>query len=85
MILWYPPLAEEVNGIIQHYTVNVIERHTGRQWRFLSVDQALHVGGLHPYYYYDFNVSATTISSGPFSATYSTQTDPERKCHFLLW
>lgn len=79
MLTWSLPPPTEINGAIQHYTVNVIERHTGRQWTFFVVDRALHVGSLHPYYYYEYNVSATTTGEGPFSATYSVQTKQECK------
>lgn len=77
MLTWSPPLPLEVNGAIQHYTVNVVERHTSIHWTFYVVDQTLHVGGLHPHYHYSCNVSATTVGSGPFSATLSLQTLPE--------
>lgn len=79
MLTWSTPPPVEVNGAIQHYTVNVVERHTGIQWTFFVVDRTLHVGGLHPHYYYDLNVSATTIGRGPFSASYSLQTQSEGK------
>lgn len=79
MLIWSLPPPVEVNGAIQHYTVIIVERHTGRQWTFLPVDQQLHVGSLHPYYYYDFNVSATTVGRGPFTTIHSIQTLPESK------
>ena len=79
MIFWSSPPPLEVNGVIRHYTVVAVERHTGRQWIFFAVDSDLHVGSLHPYYYYDFNVSATTIGPGPFSDAFTVLTDPERK------
>lgn len=82
MLFWSPPPPLEVNGRIRHYTVEAVERHTGRQWTFFAVDPDLHVGSLHPYYYYDFNVSATTIGVGPFSVVYTVLTDPERK-HYV--
>jgi len=57
--------------------VKARERHTGRGWTFFAVDADLHIGSLHPYYFYDFNISATTIGMGPFSSTYSVLTLPE--------
>ena len=82
---WSTPPPLEVNGAIRYYTVNAIERYTGRQWTFFAIDTDLHIGSLHPYYFYDFNVSATTIGRGPFSSTHSVLTDPERKSmqHFV--
>ena len=75
---WSPPPLE-TNGTVRYYTVEVVERHTGREWTFFAVDADLHLGSLHPYYYYDFIVSATTTGMGPFSDVYSVRTLPERK------
>lgn len=77
MLAWSPPPSLEINGAIRHYTVHVVERQTGIEWTFVVVDETLNIGGLHPYYQYDFNVSATTIGRGPISATYSVQTQQE--------
>ncbi len=79
MLFWSPPPPLDVNGIIRHYTVKAVERHTGRQWTFFAVNTDLHVGSLHPYYYYDFNLSATTVGEGPYSSAFTLLTDPERK------
>ena len=81
MLMWSPPPVIDKNGEIEHYVVNVVERYTGRQWTFVVVDVTLHVGGLHPHYYYDCNVSAYTIGSGPYSSTYSVLTAAEGECH----
>ena len=81
MLQWSTPPPLDINGIIRHYTVSAVERHTGRQWTFFAIEPDFHVGSLHPFYYYDFNVSATTVGPGPFSSRYSILTDQERK----LW
>lgn len=78
-LIWLPPLPLEINGVIRHYMVNVVERHTGARWTFFSVEQTLNVGGLHPHYYYDYNVSAVTVGLGPFSGNYTVQTLSECK------
>jgi len=80
MLMWSPPPLTDRNGDIEHYAVIVVERYTGRQWTFVVVDVFLHVGGLHPYYYYDCNVSAYTIGFGPYSSTYSVLTAAEGEC-----
>ena len=72
---WSPPPLLEVNGVIQYYRVIITERHTGRTWTFFAVDDDIHIGSLHPYYYYDCTVSAYTIGAGPFSQTVSVQTN----------
>ncbi len=79
MLVWSPPPPIEINGVITHYTVNVVERHTGRQWTFVVIDNTLHVGGLHPHHYYDCIVSAVTIGNGPFSDVLSVITETEGK------
>ena len=84
MLEWSPPPPLETNGAVRYYTVEAVERHTGREWTFFAVDADLHIGSLHPYYYYDFNVSATTIGMGPFSTVYSVLTLPERKLYTML-
>ena len=81
MLFWDPPPSLEINGVIQYYTVEAVERHTGRQWVFFAVNPNLNIGSLHPYYYYDFNVSATTVGRGP-SAVFTVLTHPDRK--FIL-
>ena len=81
MLFWSPPPPRDVNGAIRYYTVEAVERYTGRQWTFFAVDADLHIGSLHPYYFYDFNISATTIGMGPFSSIYSVLTLPERECN----
>lgn len=80
MLFWSPPPPRDINGAIRYYTVEIIERHTGRQWTFFAVGTDLHVGSLHPYYYYDYNVSATTVGRGPSASTSSVLTFPERMC-----
>lgn len=83
MLFWFPPPPRDINGAIRYYTVQAVERHTGRQWTFFAVDADLHIGSLHPYYFYDFNVSATTIGSGPTSLVYSVLTLPEGNMHII--
>ena len=72
---WSPPPPVDVNGIINHYTVRITERHTTRMWTFFTVGVNINIGSLHPYYYYDCIVSTFTIGPGPFSEVTSLRTD----------
>lgn len=74
---WSPPPAIEVNGFIRYYTVRFIERHSEREWHFVSLDSHINIGSLHPYYLYDFIVAAHTIGQGPFSNIYTVLTDED--------
>ncbi len=72
---WSSPPPLEVNGLLRYSIVRVTERHTRRSWTFFAVDNDIHIGSLHPYYYYDCVVAAHTIDTGPFSQSVSVRTD----------
>ena len=78
-LTWSAPPPLEVNGLLRYYIVEVTERHTSRSWTLFSVDDDIHIGSLHPYYYYDCIVAAYTIGAGPFSQTVSIRTDQDSK------
>lgn len=66
---WSPLEEEEINGILQHYSLNVLEVVTGKT-RFFerNVTQIL-LTSLHPYYTYELSVAAATVvGTGPFSS-----------------
>ena len=65
---WSLPPAIDINGIIQFYEVHLTEIQTGRSWMFFAVDNFINVGALRPYHFYEFQVAASTIASGPFSS-----------------
>ena len=52
-----------------------MERHTGRDWIFFAIDPDITIGSLHPYYLYDFIVTAYTIDRGPYSNVVTVLTD----------
>lgn len=70
---WSPPA--EPNGIVRHYLVLVKETDTKHN-RTVVAHSNYHftIGGLHPYYIYEFSVRAITIASGPPSVVLSVQT-----------
>ena len=72
--LWQPPLAQELNGLLQSYNVIVEEIPTGREWNYISNGTDLLVTSLHPYYNYSCRVAANTIGIGPYSSSVITAT-----------
>jgi len=76
---WSPPPAEHHNGIIRHYTVRVVVDDTGEEFTINSADQQITIRSLHPYYIYNFSVSAVTVSPGPYSDLHTVQTLPDGK------
>lgn len=64
---WEEPLEEQQNGIIREYHINITEVVTGRQFQVVSTTTSISVSSLHPYYTYQWAVSAFTVGEGPFS------------------
>ena len=73
---WNPPLDDQQNGIITEYYVNVTELETGMTSQLIvSGGNQLLIDTLHPYYVYNFFISAATnVGQGPYSPMFSIQT-----------
>ena len=81
ILSWEPPVQELRNGIIQEYTVRVIEQETGRVITLSTRDTRLNLTSLHPYYTYNCTVAAATFAgTGPFSSPVVIQL-PETGIH----
>ena len=66
---WEPPVQELRNGIIQQYTVVIVEQETGRVISLSTRDTKRNVTSLHPYYTYNCTIAAATFAgTGPFSS-----------------
>ena len=76
---WSPPPTEHHNGIIRHYTVRVVVQDTGEIFTHPTVGLSIIVGSLHPYYTYNFSISAVTVAPGPYSVQVTVQTLPDSK------
>lgn len=63
----------------------VSEQETGRNYNLTSAHNELSVGNLHPFYWYNFKISAITIAEGPFSELYSLQTLEDGKCFNIVY
>ena len=46
-----------------------------RDWIFFAIDPDISISSLHPYYLYDFKVTAYTIDRGPYSDIVTVLTD----------
>ena len=76
LLLWSPPPPDQLNGIITTYYINVTEVETGTvsQLMVTGATQFL-IDSLHPYYVYNFFISAANIiGQGPYSPMFSVQT-----------
>ena len=66
---WQPPPSGSINGIIQHYIINITEVNTGTTFQLETNNLYVTVQNLHPYYQYRCTVAAETVGLGPFSIT----------------
>ena len=68
-ITWNPPLADDQNGIITLYTIQIYSIET--EVTTFYVREGHHsqfvLETLHPYYEYDVSMAAETVEIGPFS------------------
>ena len=76
LLTWNPPPPDLQNGIITTYYVNMTELETGMASQMIVAGATqLLIDILHPYYVYNFYISAaTTIGRGPYSPVFSIQT-----------
>ena len=74
LLSWSAPPADNHNGIIRNYTINITEENTGRQLQLTTNTNSQRVESLHPYYNYTCVVSAVTVAAGPYSQPVSITT-----------
>ena len=74
---WSPPPPREINGLLRVYITELLERYTNRELVLFAIDAAVSINSLHPYYLYDFKVTAYTVGQGPFSDVVTVLTDEE--------
>ena len=75
---WVAPPAIDQNGVINHYVVKLREINTDVVWSFVAVDEDISIGSLHPFYYYECTVAASTsVGTGPRSTAVRVQMDEE--------
>lgn len=68
---WSAPLSEHQNGIVQSYTVIVLELETNstKEMHQNYLHNSIVIHFLHPYYNYRFSVAAYTVALGPYGNT----------------
>ena len=65
---WLEPRAEDTNGLIRAYVVNITELETGTSWQQrIEDDTDALIESLHPFYSYSLSVAAETVDLGPFT------------------
>ena len=77
-LTWDPPEAEQQNGVITGYVINVTVAMTEETFQLISSGNRLTVTveSLMPFTTYNFVIAAQTSAGiGPFSITISAQTD----------
>ena len=76
-IQWSPPQTSDTNGIIRSYTIILVNTRTGTVASYSTTNTNINITNLSPYTEYRYNVSATTVSAGPFSSsmTFTTLED----------
>ena len=62
---WSPPLADQRNGIIQHYALQLTEQKSGEVLEHTTSGLQYTFSGLHPHYTYTCTVAAVTVGIGP--------------------
>ena len=73
MMQWDPPPFEHHNGIIQAYTIVMIELDTGTVIEREAETSPSLFDNLHPFNRYRFVIAARTIGLGPFSGPVTLQ------------
>ena len=78
---WNPPPADQQNGIITNYYINMTEVETGVAVQLtVTGPTMLLIDTLHPYYVYNFFISAATVvGQGPYSTVFSIQAPEDGK------
>ena len=79
---WSPPPLHDQNGVIEGYLVNVTENDTGLMFQTNTNQISMLFSSLHPDYTYCCQVTAVTVSEGPYSDPYCIRLHPGGK-HFL--
>ena len=73
-LTWDPPVADQQNGIIRQYLINVTELETGVLMHYSTNQTQTTIESLHPFYTYNFTVTAVTVEKGPYTDVITIQT-----------
>ena len=75
-ISWSLPLPHQVNGIVQHYIVNLYTHHTQTSTQYTVNATNLTIPDLEAFQTYTVLVAAFTVGQGPFSDEITISTTP---------
>ena len=81
ILSWSPPLPEEQNGIIRQYIIDVTELDTGDTFSFNSTNTETTLPMLHPFYTYEFTITAVTVDPGPPTPPFTVQMEEDGELH----
>jgi len=84
-LAWDPPTAANQNGIIRTYNINVTVLESRDNIQLTANNTELYLDMLHPYYTYNFIISAVTIGPGPPSSVYTITTEEEGNLNMYLF
>ena len=85
MLTWSPPPAEDQNGIIRNYIINITELETGIVFRHASLSTSILVYSLHPFYRYAVTLAAVTVGQGPATVAFTVQTREDGMFASIHW
>lgn len=63
-IQWNPPEADQSNGVIRYYSIELSNRENGEVHLFTTPGTSYIINNLHPYYNYNVSVAAVTVDEG---------------------
>jgi len=66
-LLWNTIAPENINGILRHYLVSILENNTGGMMEYIANSTNITISNLHSHYIYLCNVAAVTNMIGPSS------------------
>ena len=79
MMVWSPPPADDINGVITRYIINVTVMETGQMFQLTSTTTTLTVSTLSPYRTFICIIAAeTSVGIGPFSTSFNVTTPQAR-------
>ena len=65
LIHWSPPDADQQNGVIQHYQIELYNPQNGATVQHNSTVALYTLTGLNPNYTYVVTIAAVTVATGP--------------------
>ena len=77
-VSWEEPLAEEQNGVITGYIINMTILETEERSSYSMAGTSFELYNLHPFYTYSVTIAAATVNgTGPYSAVFTIQLPPD--------